>query len=148
MVDILHRVGMTTSTPRPVYEALTTVPGLAGWWTEQTAGEAAGGGLVTFRFPPVGGFDMEVLEAVPDERVVWRVVDGPPEWVGTTIHWELSQDGPFTIVRFAHRGWAEPVEFMSHCSTKWATFLLSLKELVETGQGAPAPRDLQISNWH
>jgi uncharacterized protein YndB with AHSA1/START domain len=148
VVDILHRVGTMTSTPRPVYEALTTVPGLAGWWTEQTAGEAASRGLVTFRFPPVGGFDMEVLEAVPDERVVWRVVDGPPEWVGTTIHWELSQDGPFTIVRFAHRGWAEPVEFMSHCSTKWATFLLSLKELVETGQGAPAPRDRQISNWH
>jgi len=40
------------------------------------------------------------------------------------------------------------VEFMGHCSTKWATFLLSLRDLVETGQGKPAPHDLRISNWH
>ena len=36
---------------------------------------------------------------------------------------------------------------MHHCSTKWAAYLMSLKELVETGQGAPAPNDVQISNW-
>jgi hypothetical protein len=37
---------------------------------------------------------------------------------------------------------------MSHCSTKWATFLMSLKAFVETGTGAPHPHDVQISNWH
>jgi hypothetical protein len=44
--------------------------------------------------------------------------------------------------------WREANEFMHHCSTKWATFLLSLKQLVETGAGAPDPIDLQISDWH
>jgi len=34
MVDILHRVGIKTPTPQPVYDALATVDGLAGWWTE------------------------------------------------------------------------------------------------------------------
>jgi hypothetical protein len=28
---------------------------------------------------------------------------------------------------------------------KWATFLLSLKNLLETGKGRPAPNDLQIN---
>ena len=42
----------------------------------------------------------------------------------------------FTIVMFAHTGWREPCAFMNHCSTKWATFLMSLKQLVETGSGA------------
>jgi hypothetical protein len=37
---------------------------------------------------------------------------------------------------------------MDHCSTKWATFLLSLKSLVETGRGAPAPNDVRIGDWH
>lgn len=37
---------------------------------------------------------------------------------------------------------------MSHCSTKWATFLMSLKALDETGSGAPDPRDVKISDWH
>jgi len=25
---------------------------------------------------------------------------------------------------------------------------MSLKSLVETGEGAPSPNDVQISNWH
>jgi uncharacterized protein YndB with AHSA1/START domain len=152
-MDILHRVGAQSTTThmattRTVYDALTTTEGLAGWWTEDTKGNGdVVGGVLAFRFP-VGGFDMEVVELRPDERVVWRVVDGPQEWVGTTIEWDLHRNGDYTIVLFAHRGWKEPVEFMHHCSTKWASFLLSLKALVETGEGAPAPRDVQISDWH
>jgi uncharacterized protein YndB with AHSA1/START domain len=148
MADILHRIGVRTETPEKVYDALTTIDGLAGWWTTETTGSADPGGVVTFQFPPVGGFDMEVLEAVPDKRVTWRVSDGPEEWMGTTINWELRQDGEYTIVLFKHEGWREPVEFMHHCSTKWGQFLMSLKQLVETGTGAPHPRDVQISDWH
>ena len=147
MVDILHRIGVRTPSPEKVYDALTTVDGLAGWWTEDTKGSGEAGGVLAFRFP-VGGFDMEVVELRPAERVTWRVVDGPEEWIGTTIDWTLRQDGDWTIVLFQHQGWAEPVEFMHHCSTKWATFLMSLKALAETGEGAPAPRDVEVSDWH
>lgn len=144
MVDILHRVGVEAPTPEKAYEALTTVEGLAGWWTDDTTGTAEVGGTLAFRFP-LGGFDMEVLEQTPSERVTWKVVDGPEEWVGTTIDWRLRQDGDHTMVLFAHRGWKEPVEFMHHCSTKWASYLLSLKSLVETGTGAPAPHDVHVA---
>ena len=78
----------------------------------------------------------------------WLVTHGPEEWVGTEIVWHLDQRGEYTIVQFKHEGWREPVEFMHHCSTKWATFLLSLKDLVETGSGRPAPDDVKISDWH
>jgi uncharacterized protein YndB with AHSA1/START domain len=145
MVDILHRVGIT-ATPRQVYQALTTVEGLAAWWTTDTSGDADG--VLKFRFGNVGGFDMKVLDLQPNAGVHWEVVEGPAEWVGTTVSFELAQDGEWTIVMFEHAGWREPVEFMSHCSTKWATFLMSLKSLIETGAGAPHPHDLQISNWH
>ncbi|WP_315097101.1 SRPBCC domain-containing protein [uncultured Cellulomonas sp.] len=147
MVDILHRVGMKGATPHDVYEALTTIEGLASWWTVDTTGEPDVGGLLAFRFPQ-GGFDMVVLEQEPGRRVLWEVVDGPAEWIGTTVRWELRQEGDYAIVLFSHQGWQEPVEFMHHCSTKWATFLVSLKQLVETGTGAPAPDDLVISDWH
>ncbi|WP_246192426.1 SRPBCC family protein [Kitasatospora atroaurantiaca] len=135
-----------TATPEKVYEALTTVDGLAAWWTTDTSGD--GDGVLKFRFGNVGGFDMKVLDLQPNARVLWEVVDGPAEWVGTTVSFDLAQDGEWTIVMFAHAGWREPVEFMNHCSTKWATFLMSLKSLVETGTGAPHPHDVQISNWH
>src|SRR6478672_3541265 len=147
MVDILHRVGIESTAPDEVYAALTTIDGLSGWWTEDTEGETSVGGILRFRFD-VGGFDMKVLELVPDKRVLWEVTDGPEEWIGTTVSWDLEQEGEYTVVLFAHEGWREPVEFMHHCSTKWAIFLMSLKSLVETGKGAPAPHDVRISNWH
>jgi len=153
-MDILHRIGILGPTPEPVYDALTTVEGLAGWWTVDTRTRRGSTGrvevddVIEFRFPPIGGFDMAVTESTPVQRVGWRVNDGPQEWLGTTVTFDLRQDDDYTIVLFAHRGWRQPVEFMHHCSTKWASYLLSLKALVETGAGAPAPADVKISNWH
>jgi uncharacterized protein YndB with AHSA1/START domain len=148
MADILHRIGVRGSSPEDVYAALTTLEGLSGWWARDTTGKPGDvGGVTKFRFVP-GGFDMQVVELQPGRKVVWEVVEGPAEWLGTRVDFELSQAGDFAIVLFAHRGWAEPVEFMHHCSTKWATYLLSLKQLIETGAGAPDPADLQISDWH
>ena len=147
MADILHRVGIIAPAAE-VYTALTTADGLAGWWTTDTEGEGDKvGGVLRFRFGP-GGFDMKVLELDPGKRVLWEVVEGPEEWVGTRVAWDLAQAGEYTVILFKHEGWKEPVEFMYHCSTKWATFLMSLKALNETGKGAPDPDDVKISDWH
>jgi uncharacterized protein YndB with AHSA1/START domain len=147
MVDILHRVGIKSSVAE-VYTALTTTEGLAGWWTTNTQGQGDDlGGVLQFRFD-AGGFDMKVLELDPGKRVLWEVVAGPDEWVGTHVSWDLDQAGDYAVVLFGHRGWKEPVEFMHHCSTKWAVFMMSLKSLVETGKGAPDPHDVKIDNWN
>ncbi|MEU6257017.1 SRPBCC domain-containing protein [Streptomyces sp. NPDC047043] len=147
MVDILHRIGVVAPLD-DVYRAIATPEGAAGWWTTDTSGKSEVGGELAFRFGDVGGFDMEILELDPAGRVRWRVTDGPAEWIGTEIDWNLSRHDDYTIVLFKHEGWREPVEFMHHCSTKWATFLMSLKEFVETGHGRPAPDDVRISDWH
>jgi uncharacterized protein YndB with AHSA1/START domain len=147
MADILHRIGIESSLLDDVYAALTTCEGLAGWWTIDTRGETHVGGVLEFRFA-AGGFDVKILELEPGRRVRWQVVDGPEEWMGTTVTWDLKQDGDFVVVLFTHAGWREPVEFMHHCSTKWAVFLMSLKSLLETGKGAPEPNDVKIDNWN
>src|SRR6476620_2464640 len=147
MVDILHRVAIKASTAE-VYAALTTVEGLAGWWANNTQGKGNDVvGVLQFRFV-AGGFDMKVLELDPGVRVRWEVVEGPEEWVGTHVDWNLDQVDDYGVVLLKHEGWKEPVEFMHHCSTKWAVFLLSLKSLVETGKGAPDPHDVKIDNWN
>jgi uncharacterized protein YndB with AHSA1/START domain len=151
MVDILHRVGIKSSLD-DVYKALTTRERLAAWWTNDTQCESKVGGVLRFRFTAdgveLGGFDMKVLELDPAKRVLWQVIEGPQEWIGTKISFELKQEDEYSIVLFKHQDWREPVEFMHHCSTKWATFLMSLKSLVETGKGAPSPNDIRIGNWH
>jgi len=147
MVDILHRVGIESSA-NDVYKALTTREGLAAWWTNNTQGESKVGSVVKFRFSAggseIGGFDMKVIELQPAKRVLWQVVDGPEEWIGTKIRFDVKQAGDHAIVLFKHQNWKETVEFMHHCSTKWAVFLLSLREFVERGTGHPAPRDVKI----
>lgn len=152
MANILHRVGIKSSL-ESVYRALSTREGLAAWWTTKTRGESAVGGRLKFRFcdtsgTELGGFDMKVLDLTPARKVLWQVVDGPEEWIGTSISFELKQEGDYTVVLFKHMGWKEPVEFMYHCSTKWAVFLLSLKSLLETGHGSPSPHDVKIDNWN
>jgi uncharacterized protein YndB with AHSA1/START domain len=153
MVDIIHRIGIKAN-PADVYGALATVDGVAGWWTRETSGESKVGGLITVRFRDRGAeaekgrMDIEVVKLNPGKEVQWRFKDGPPEWIGTDVTFSLSQEGEYTVVVFGHRNWREAVEFMAHCSMKWATFLLSLRELVETGKGKPSPDDLKIDNWN
>ena len=147
MPDILHRIGIKSSSPNDAYKALTAIQDLSGWWTVDTKGESKVGEVVKFRFGEHGGFDMKVLELDPAKRVLWQVVDGPGEWIGTKVSFDLKQDGDYTIILFNHQGWKEPVEFMHHCSTKWGVFLMSLKSLVETGKGAAYPNDVLIDNW-
>ena len=151
MFDILHRVGVKAS-PDKVYRALATPEGIAGWWTTNTKGDRKVGGMLITRFSAdgeeIGGFDLKILELDADKGVLWQVADGPEEWIGSKIRFELKKEDDYTVILFKHSGWKEPVEFMYHCSTKWATFLLSLKAYVEAGKGAPSPNDARISNWH
>ncbi len=152
MADIIHRIGIKAPAAR-VYQAVATARGVAGWWTVDTTGTAKTGGTVNVRFlhkdgREVGQMDFEMTRLEPDREVHWRFTAGPPEWLGTDVTFQLTQDGDMTVVIFGHRHWKEPVEFMAHCSMKWAVFLLSLRELVESGKGRPAPDDMKIDNWN
>lgn len=152
MVDIIHRVGIKAPIAH-VYSALTSLKGLAGWWTEEVQGEDRLGGKIEFSFrSPKGELKgkmvMEVQELNDPSQVRWKCLDGPAEWIGTDIAYRLSEKDDQTIVLFGHRHWREEVEFTSHCSMKWATFLLSLREYAETGVGRPSPHDLKIDNWN
>lgn len=151
MFDILHRVGIKASADQ-VYQALATPEGVAAWWTVDTKGDRKTGGKVITEFYAdgklLGGFGLRILESHPGKCVVWQVEEGPEEWLGTKIRFDLKREDDFTIVMFRHDGWKEPVEFMYHCSTKWAIFLMSLKSLGETGKGSPSPNDVRVGNWH
>jgi len=82
MVDIVQRVGIKAPAGK-VYAALSTIDGLAGWWTKATTGHSTVGGIIAFRFhqpsgEEIGGFDMDVLGLVPDQKVRW-----PAAWPPT-----------------------------------------------------------------
>lgn len=146
MAEILHRMAVKLPISEKIYQALTTNDGLAAWWTKDTSGVSNQvDGLIKFRFPG-GGFDMRVKTLTENSLVEWEVIDGEKEWIGTTIRWELKAADEYTVVLFQHRDWQEQTEFMHHCSTKWAIFLMSLKSYIETGKGSPSPNDVKIDD--
>lgn len=151
MVEIAHRVGIKAPVAQ-VYQALATPQGVAAWWTEETTGDQHPGGTLHLRFTAHGEergvMQMKLQELQPDTLVLWEVLAGPPEWIGTYIRFALRQEGEYSIVLFTHEGWSERDEFTRHCSTKWAMFLMSLKSLLETGSGQPSPRDIKIDEWN
>jgi hypothetical protein len=90
MVDILHKVGIKSSSQNDVYQALTTIDGLCGWWTADTQGDTRVGGVLKFRFA-AGGFDMKVLELHPAAgRLDHRALQAPRVGRAGGVHASLQ----------------------------------------------------------
>jgi uncharacterized protein YndB with AHSA1/START domain len=143
--DIRHRVVISAPLGK-VYEAVATAEGISEWWTRDgVRGESSEGSKLQFFFgQPEPAAVMEVARLDPVGHVQWNCIEGADEWVGTTLAFDLTPSGDETVVMFSHRDWREPVDFMAHCSARWAYFLLSLKSLIETGKGTPFPEDLRF----
>ena len=145
MHEITHRVGIKAS-PEKIYQLLTTYSGLCQWWTNDVSGVGAVGSIIKFRFNG-GGPDFLVSELIANKLVRWKHSGDVPEaWMGTEIVFKLNQEDEQTFVGFSHRNWSSSSDFMAHCSTKWAVFMLSLKDAAETGYGKPFPDDIQIDH--
>lgn len=152
MADITHRLGFKSSAA-DVYKNISTIDGLSKWWTSETSGVSKVGEKITFTFKNasaevIGEMVMKVIALEKDKSVRWEVLEGPEDWIGTHIGFDLSVQDGMVILLFGHRGWKEVSESQAHCSMKWAIFLLSLKDLVLTGKGQPSPHDIKIDNWN
>jgi uncharacterized protein YndB with AHSA1/START domain len=132
MADIMHLVRIAAPVGR-VYEALTMTEGIRNWWTRDANLDSTIGGTGTFRFHD--GADataVTVKELEPPLHVVWKTVSSfRPEWIGTTIHFDLRAEKSDTVVSFAHRGFKEADERYAQTTTGWGVYLQQLKEYLE-----------------
>ena len=146
MAEINHKIGIKADAAT-IYAALTNNTELAKWWTTDTQGAGEVGSVIEFRFGGKGP-DFKVSQLETNKLVVWKCVGGMPDaWLGTEVSFHLENADKQTIIRFRHLDWKENSDFLAHCTTKWAVFLLSLKDLIEKGQGKPYPNDTQIDHY-
>lgn len=127
---------------RKIFEALTTVEGLQHWWTPVISEENKGK-VLRFNFGPDYYKKMQVLTTEPDQYVAWKCIEAVAEWVDTLIHFELTENGNRTILKFSHNQWKAYTDLFSQCSFDWAMFLRSLRLYCQTGQGLPYPNQHQ-----
>ncbi len=145
MYSITHRVGIKASAAA-IYVALTTNEGLSKWWTNDVTGAGAVGAIIKFRFNGAGP-DFRVTELIEYKLVRWQHLGDMPEaWKTTDICFNIEPTAEQTFVSFSHCNWQDSSDFMAHCSTKWAVFLLSLKDVLEGREGHAFPDDIQIDH--
>ncbi len=134
MASIKHLFHINASKEK-VFAALTTIEGLAGWWTTKTSGDCSVGGVIQFRFGDFGGPDMKVKEIKPNESVTWEGVGENEGWRGHIFSFHLDINDNKTRVRFEQSGWEETGDFYASCNFSWGRYMESLRQLCQTGKG-------------
>ena len=130
--------------PRKLYEAVSTVQGLKGWWCHNTVEK---NGDITVRFSGKNFQTLKLLDPTPDKKVIWEwiaqyfPVEGTTEtdeWVGTKVSFDIqaNPDGSSTLL-FTHIGLTPQMVCYEKCNAGWNHFLESLKSYVEQGTGTP-----------
>ena len=88
MIDIHHQIKIGAPAAQ-VYGALTSVDGLAQWWTKTTSGSSKAGEKLQFRFDE-HLIEMRVDGLEKNKRVEWRCTKATPDWNDTRVTFELS----------------------------------------------------------
>ncbi len=140
----LHLVASAES----VYTALTQE--ITQWWTEMLEGNPeAENGTFTVRFGDAVFKTIEVTTLIPNERVVWTVVDSlidlpalvnKTEWIGTTIIWDIVPTDTGTSLKLTHIGLTPEIECFAICREGWKQFTDSLTDHIHDRKGKPFRR--------
>jgi uncharacterized protein YndB with AHSA1/START domain len=134
MPDIMHLVSFEAA-PEKVFAALSTGEGVRAWWTADADLDDKVGGAGEFRFYGGGKVTrIRIDELVPSRRIVWTVVDSfRPEWVGSTITFELRPSDSGTELLFAQRGYPKAGENYAVCTTGWGIYFSRLQQHLTSG---------------
>jgi hypothetical protein len=132
---------LTIRAPRQrVFEALTTLEGLRGWWTPLSSGSPAVDGDLRVDFDRAGQYIRIHVDVASPPSVQWTCIEHNlfSEWNGTKIAFDLFERGPnASEIWFRHGGLSPMLACYDDCSSGWDYFLDSLVALVERGRGTP-----------
>ncbi len=128
-----------STSPEVLFVAITQK--LESWWGKTDNGVANVGDKFKTSFGNAF-WKFRIAEIVPDQKVVWECIDGQPEfedeWIGTKLHWNISESDGKTHLSFIHEGLTPAFECYDVCAPTWDLFIsTSLKSFVETGKGMP-----------
>ena len=104
--------------PETIWKTLTTGELIARWLMAPTGFEPVKGRRFTYQTKPAGAWDgvihCQVLEVIPNERLVYAWKGGHEENVGygspldSVVTWTLSRVGNGTRLRLVHAGFVTP----------------------------------------
>jgi len=138
--DSFQAAKTVAASPAAVLAALRSPEAITSWWTP-TAGSGEDGGTLEVSFFGVDETVRMHVEPAFEHRVVWSVQAAPltPDWVGTTIYFDVAEAGDGAMLYFRHEGLTPALGCYDMCHRGWTHYLDSLVAYVEGGQLADAP---------
>ena len=124
-----------------VRTALTTESGYRAWWAEDTDFD---GRQATFRFSQPTELRSVTfrVDRWEDGGIVMTCTgqENNPDWLGTTLAFEVGAIPTGTRVRLVHAGYPAKNEVYERCAEAWPYFLRSLERYMMTGAGQAFPK--------
>jgi uncharacterized protein YndB with AHSA1/START domain len=141
MFEIMHRIDIEAPSEK-VYAAVATQDGLRGWWTADSVAGDRPGGKAEFGFEKRAAvYQMTIEKLEPPSQVVWKCAGGNPEWIGTTLTWNIRREDDGTVLRFTQSGWREMTDMVATCNSTWGELMYRMKDFVEGRNPGPHWRE-------
>jgi hypothetical protein len=130
-------------TPEEVFNAINNV---RGWWSEEIEGSTEKlNDEFTYHYKDVHISKMKLIEVIPNEKVVWLVMDNhfnftkdESEWKGNKIIFEITDKDNKTQLQFTQVGLVPAYECYDICRDAWSNYIKnSLRSLITAGKGQP-----------
>lgn len=143
MAKVCRRVGVVGDINK-IYRAMHEPEGLNGWWATTTDGTPEAGQVLDLHFSDVVTLSFRIAELKENELISLRCISGPKTWQDCTLEFSFRPGADQVWVGLVHQNEAASEEDFLYFSTKWTCYLLSLRDLIETGRGRPYPNDVKI----
>jgi hypothetical protein len=136
-------------------EAINAIKNIRGWWSEGVEGSTDKlNDEFIYHYKDIHYCKMQLIELVPDQIVVWQVLDNyfkftkdKSEWIGTKLVFDISRKDNQTEIRFTHAGLVPQYECYEICREAWTNYIQnSLRDLITTGKGEPNPKEVDGFN--
>ncbi|HEX4206978.1 MAG TPA: SRPBCC domain-containing protein [Ktedonobacteraceae bacterium] len=132
-----HKSITTTVSAEEAFQKISS-PSI--WWTANIKGSAKNLNDVFTMFTERDTVTLQVVEVVPNKKLVWLVTDcqmlwlkDPTEWKNTQMVFEISEGSQQTSIDMTHVGLVPEVECYHVCEPGWNGHLNNLAAWLETG---------------
>ncbi len=128
-----------------IFKAITTRNGYQHWWTKTCDVDCRPGGVSSIRFEKKGFTEemcFKTMEVLEGKKLVWRcTVNNVFEtWIGSTLSFEIEDGQKSSLLLFTQESpdkkWNRHPDHQPSLAG-WKSFMESLKNYCETGQGEP-----------
>src|SRR5882672_1082541 len=122
---------VTIEVAKSAQDVFNAINAISKWWTENAEGRSENlNDVFKVHFGPESFVTHQLIEVVPNKKVVWLVTDcllpwlkDKTEWTNTKMSFEISAKDNSTEISFTHIGLVPEVECYDMCLKGWDQYV-------------------------